>query len=123
MARTEPATLNQIYKLPEWNSMLKFLTLLALSTGRLLKGGTPDLLSTARAVLQDWNANKIPYFSVPPAVHPSSLPSDAPGAENVGAATFIQGGFGVAFDLGELFGEAMQQDEAASPDGGMEEDG
>lgn len=75
------------------------------------QGGTPDLLSTARVVLRDWNANKIPYFSVPPVVHPSSLPSNAPGAENVGEAMIVKGGFSAAFNLGELYGEAMQQDQ------------
>ncbi|KAF8519467.1 P-loop containing nucleoside triphosphate hydrolase protein [Hysterangium stoloniferum] len=124
-ARTERETLQKIYKLPEWNNMLEFMTMLALSTGRLLKGGSPDLMAAARSVLQDWNANKIPYFSVPPTVHPSSLPSNVPGAENVGEATIVQGGFGAAFDLGALYGEAMQQDSevAEEEDGAMQEDG
>ena len=37
------ATLKRIYKLPESNSMLEFLTMLALLMGPLLKGGTPNL--------------------------------------------------------------------------------
>jgi len=82
-------------------------------------------MAAARLVLQDWNANKIPYFSIPLNIHPSSLPSNAPGAENVGEATIVQGGFGAAFDLGELYGEAMQQDSEVveEDDGDMQEDG
>lgn len=58
---------------------------------------------------------------MPPTTHTSSLPSNVPGAEDVGQLTIVQGGFGAAFDLGELYGEAMQED---TPDDGiMEEDG
>jgi hypothetical protein len=35
--RTPPATLQKIYNLPEFGSTLEFLTMLALSGGRLLK--------------------------------------------------------------------------------------
>lgn len=66
--------------------------MMALSSGRLLKvsrmlileissfisyrkGGTPDILGAARHVLQDWNHQKIPYYSEPPTVHPSQIPS------------------------------------------------
>ena len=98
MIRTPPATLQKIYNLPEFGSTLEFLTMLALSGGRLLKvksrqhvnlfqiflsnfsiclqlGGTPDLNSSARQVLNDWNQQKIPFFSEPPAIHPSLIPS------------------------------------------------
>lgn len=37
MVRTPPATLQKIYSLPEFGSTLEFLTMLALSGGRLLK--------------------------------------------------------------------------------------
>ncbi|KAG6336431.1 hypothetical protein ID866_2674, partial [Astraeus odoratus] len=66
LSRTESGTLQRIYNLPEFSSTLEFLTMFALSSGRLLKGGTPDVLSAARQVLMDWNQQKIPYFSVPP---------------------------------------------------------
>ena len=37
MVRTPPSTLQKIYNLPEYGSTLEFLTMLALSGGRLLK--------------------------------------------------------------------------------------
>lgn len=43
-----------------------FLERLARSSGRLLKGGEPDLKTTAKMVLHDWLKGKIPYFSKPP---------------------------------------------------------
>lgn len=53
------------------------------------------------------------------------MPSNAPGAENVGEASIVQGGFAPAFDLGGLYEQAMQQDEdmLQSSDGAMDEDG
>ncbi|OCH85868.1 P-loop containing nucleoside triphosphate hydrolase protein [Obba rivulosa] len=112
--RTDHATLQKIYSLPQINSVVEFLTMLALTTGRLLKGGTPDVLAAARHVLMDWNHQKIPYFSVPPTVHPSLVPSTvveggertiAPGAENVGQAQIVTE-FSKPFALDGLFGAA-----------------
>ncbi|KAF9545042.1 P-loop containing nucleoside triphosphate hydrolase protein [Agrocybe pediades] len=117
LLRTSPATLQKIYNVPEYTSTLEFLTMLALSNGRLLKGGTPDLNSAARQVLTDWNQQKIPYFSTPPAIHPSLIPSTvptrngeaapviAPGAENVGQAQILSE-FSKPFTLDGLFGAA-----------------
>ena len=71
LARTDSTTVKKLYAVEDFASPLEFLTMLALLTGRLLKGGTPDVLAAARQVLTDWNHQKIPYFSVPPSVHPS----------------------------------------------------
>ncbi|KIY44465.1 P-loop containing nucleoside triphosphate hydrolase protein, partial [Fistulina hepatica ATCC 64428] len=116
LVRTEQALLRKIYNLPQFGSTLEFLTMLALSAGKLLKGGTPDINAAARHVLTDWNHQKIPYFSVPPTVHPSSLPSlvsapgnappqIAPGAENVGSVQIVSQ-FSKPFTLNGLFGSA-----------------
>ncbi|KAG0701473.1 P-loop containing nucleoside triphosphate hydrolase protein [Suillus ampliporus] len=105
LARTEHDTLQRLYNLPQYSSTLEFLTMLALNSGRLLKGGTPDLLSAARHVLMDWNHQKIPYFSVPPTVHPSSMPSATAGAEAVGQAQILNA-FSKPFELAGLFGAA-----------------
>ncbi|KAG9311822.1 P-loop containing nucleoside triphosphate hydrolase protein [Chiua virens] len=116
LLRTERATIQKIYGLPEFSNTLEFLTMLALSSGKLLKGGTPDVLSAARHVLMDWNHQKIPYFSIPPAIHPSMIPSTipstsgggaviAPGAENVGHAQIVTE-LSKPFELEGLFGAA-----------------
>ncbi|KXN82995.1 hypothetical protein AN958_01930 [Leucoagaricus sp. SymC.cos] len=114
--RMPPEILQKIYKIPEYNSTLEFLTMLALTNGRLLKGGTPDLTAMARQILNDWNHQKIPYFSEPPVVHPSLIPSTvsnntggtpitAPGAENVGQVQIVSQ-FSKPFQLEGLFGAA-----------------
>ena len=61
----------------------------------------------------DWNHQKIPYYSVPPTIHPSLIPSTlsgpenqiAPGAENVGQAQILTE-FSKPFTLEGLFGAA-----------------
>ncbi|KAJ3736305.1 hypothetical protein DFJ43DRAFT_605747 [Lentinula guzmanii] len=131
LIRTEKETMRKIYSLPEYNATLEFLTMLALSSGRLLKGGTPDITSAARQVITDWNHQKIPYYSIPPTIHPSSIPSTipssaipgssttpdlstaqgqtgqiiAPGAENVGHAQILSS-LSEPFQLEGLFGVA-----------------
>ncbi|PCH34588.1 nucleoside triphosphate hydrolase protein [Wolfiporia cocos MD-104 SS10] len=114
VARTDHEALQKLYKLPTIETTLQFLTMLALTTGRLLKGGTPDLIAAARTVLTDWNHQKIRYFSEPPAIHPSLIPSTvveggertvAPGAENVGQAQIVTE-FSKPFSLQGLFGDA-----------------
>ncbi|KAL5522218.1 NUG1_1 [Sanghuangporus sanghuang] len=147
LSKSPHSNLQKIYNLPPFSSSLEFLTMLALSSGRLHKGGTPDILASARQVIHDWNAHKIPFFSEPPAVHPSSLPSIvsggvavkyglgeggeaaviAPGAEDVGDMQIVKD-FAPAFDLGGLFSQAdagafdyeMQDDEAQREDGIVE---
>jgi nuclear GTP-binding protein len=44
-------------------------------TYTFVQGGAPDQVTAARSVLNDWNAGSIPYHTVPPTIHPSSIPS------------------------------------------------
>ena len=50
----------------DYTSAEDFLERLAKSSGRLLKGGEPDLKTAAKMVLHDWLKGKIPYFTKPP---------------------------------------------------------
>ncbi|KAF5468539.1 hypothetical protein F2P56_012683 [Juglans regia] len=43
-----------------------FLLQLCKLTGKLLKGGEPDLTTVAKMVLHDWQRGKIPFFVPPP---------------------------------------------------------
>ncbi|KAF7315379.1 Proteophosphoglycan ppg4 [Mycena indigotica] len=112
--RTPAETLEKLYNLPHFTSTIEFLTMTALSSGRLLKGGTADINATARQIINDWNHQKIPYFSEPPVLHPSSIPSTigsgaatiiAPGAEQVGQAKILTE-FSAPFSLPGLFEHA-----------------
>lgn len=54
------------YGISEWDSAEDFLEKIARRTGRLLKGGEPDLNSVAKAVVRDWQRGKLPHFVMPP---------------------------------------------------------
>ncbi|TGZ55597.1 hypothetical protein CRM22_010360 [Opisthorchis felineus] len=43
-----------------------FLELVSRQTGKLLKGGEPDLMTTAKRILNDFQRGKLPYFVKPP---------------------------------------------------------
>lgn len=53
------------YKIESWTTSTHFLEQLAKKTGKLLKGGEPDITVTARMVLNDWQRGKLPFY-VPP---------------------------------------------------------
>lgn len=124
ISRTSAETLQKLYKLPEFDESdpTEFLTMLALTTGRLGPGGVPDLEAAARQLMKDWNSAKIPFFSTPPAFHPSVLPSSVPGGENVGD-TKIVSSWAPAFDLGGLFGAADEDAWKEDEEDAMQEDG
>lgn len=66
------------YKIKFWRDSEDFLTQLANASGKLLKGGEPDLNTAAKMVLYDWQRGKIPFFSLPPGHTEEKLPrSDA----------------------------------------------
>jgi len=58
---------------PQDNTMM-FLAMVAKQYGKVLKGGIPDKVSAARAVLRDWNSGKIPYYTPPPPSSSLSIP-------------------------------------------------
>ena len=61
-----PPPQRRAYKLKSWTDSEDFLTQLAKISGKLLKGGDPDLNIAARMVLLDWQKGKIPFFTLPP---------------------------------------------------------
>lgn len=71
------------YKVQTWEDAEDFLTQLAKSSGRLLRGGEPDLNTTAKGMLYDWQRGKIPFFTLPPDYEirepqPQSMEDEAP---------------------------------------------
>merc|ERR1719233_1626765 len=54
------------YKLSEWKDHIDFLEQLAKRSGRLGKGGEPDINAASKMVLNDWTRGKLPYFTPPP---------------------------------------------------------
>jgi len=112
-----------LYNIPFFSDTKDFLIAVARSRGRLKKGGIPDLTGAARMILRDWNAGRIPYYTVPSASagssasvgSSSSLTAGAgsksastslmKSTDDVGSAAIVSS-LAPEFDLDNLFKEA-----------------
>ncbi|XP_077455315.1 nucleolar GTP-binding protein 2 [Stigmatopora argus] len=66
LERAKPEYIQKTYRIPSWSSPEDFLEKLAFRSGKLLKGGEPDLPTVAKMVLNDWQRGRIPFFVKPP---------------------------------------------------------
>lgn len=71
LERVKPAYLRRAYQIKAWTDAEDFLNQMAQRSGKLLKGGDPDLKTVARMVLYDWQRGKIPFFTPPPDYKPN----------------------------------------------------
>jgi nuclear GTP-binding protein len=60
--------MERTYELKGWKDHIEFLELIARKSGRLLKGGEPDVDGVAKMVLNDFMRGKIPWFTPAPAM-------------------------------------------------------
>jgi len=88
--RTEYIAKN--YKIENWTTSTHFLEQLAKKSGKLLKGGEPDITVTARMVLNDWQRGKLPFyvppegFAIPKSQEGKSTDEEVPEVDDVGVA-------------------------------------
>lgn len=66
LERAKPEYIQKTYRIPTWTSAEDFLEKLAFRTGKLMKGGEPDLSTVSKMVLNDWQRGRIPFFVKPP---------------------------------------------------------
>ncbi|XP_062322452.1 nucleolar GTP-binding protein 2 [Osmerus eperlanus] len=66
LERAKPEYIQKTYRIPSWTSAEDFLEKMAFRTGKLLKGGEPDLPTVSKMVLNDWQRGRIPFFVKPP---------------------------------------------------------
>lgn len=64
--RVGPEPLMVSYGVPTFDKTTEFLAFLCKLRGKYRRGGSFDIESAARAVLQDWNSGKIPFYTLPP---------------------------------------------------------
>lgn len=62
LSRVRRQHLEQTYGLRGWENATELLESLARKSGRLLRGGEPDLSSVAKVILNDFMRGKIPWF-------------------------------------------------------------
>jgi len=66
LERVKKDYLVKTYKIDSWSDATDFLEKMARRSGRLLKGGEPDITSVAKMILNDWQRGKLPFFVCPP---------------------------------------------------------
>uniref|UniRef100_A0A672QW13 Nucleolar GTP-binding protein 2 n=1 Tax=Sinocyclocheilus grahami TaxID=75366 RepID=A0A672QW13_SINGR len=66
LERAKAEYIQKTYRIPSWSSAEDFLEKFAFRTGKLLKGGEPDLSTVSKMVLNDWQRGRIPFFVKPP---------------------------------------------------------
>lgn len=66
LERVKKEYMIKTYKIEDWKDHVDFLEKLAQRSGRLLKGGEPDISSVAKMMLNDWQRGKLPFFVCPP---------------------------------------------------------
>ncbi|XP_019456163.1 PREDICTED: nuclear/nucleolar GTPase 2-like [Lupinus angustifolius] len=66
LKRVKKQHLERAYKIKEWEDDTDFLVQLCKSSGKLLRGGEPDLMTAAKMILHDWQRGRIPFFVPPP---------------------------------------------------------
>nr|XP_019582112.1 PREDICTED: nucleolar GTP-binding protein 2 [Rhinolophus sinicus] len=86
LERAKPEYISKTYKIESWENAEDFLEKLALRTGKLLKGGEPDLQTVGKMVLNDWQRGRIPFFVKPPNAEPLATPQ-LPSSSALEAAT------------------------------------
>ena len=74
------------------------------------QGGLPDITGSAKSVIRDWTAGRIPYYTVPPPL-PTAAPlsNDTPMDTPVETSDAIVGSFAPEFDLDALFKSADEE--------------
>ncbi|KAI6182094.1 Nucleolar GTP-binding protein 2 [Aphelenchoides bicaudatus] len=60
----------------KWTDVEDFLTKIALMSGRLLKGGEPDLSTVSKMVLNDFQRGKLPFYTLPAGCKDNSVFGD-----------------------------------------------
>lgn len=66
LERAKPEYIQKTYRIPSWTSAVDFLEKMAFRTGKLMKGGEPDITAVSKMVLNDWQRGRIPFFVRPP---------------------------------------------------------
>ncbi|TKR96400.1 hypothetical protein L596_010418 [Steinernema carpocapsae] len=76
--RVKPEHLQKTYEIPAFEDVDDFLTKIAVKSGRLLKGGEPNLDAVSKCVLNDFQRGRLPYYVAPPGSEKDGPDDEAP---------------------------------------------
>lgn len=93
LKRVDPDQLTALYGIDTWEDADEFLDKFARKSGRLLKGGEPDVKTAAKMLLYDWQRGKILYHSLPPE---DECKPDISSEEEAGAEEVVENGLNEA---------------------------
>lgn len=65
LERVRKEYIAKTYGIVTWTNHVDFLEQLAKKTGKLLKGGEPDVNTVAKMMLNDWQRGKLPFYVAP----------------------------------------------------------
>ncbi|XP_005395267.1 PREDICTED: nucleolar GTP-binding protein 2 [Chinchilla lanigera] len=106
LERAKPEYISKTYKIDSWENAEDFLEKLAFRTGKLLKGGEPDLQTVGKMVLNDWQRGRIPFFVKPPNAEASTAPSLPPSSSSEDATETTQNN--VEEETAEIIGKGSE---------------
>lgn len=66
LKRVSKEELLKLYKIADFASPAEFIVNVALRTGKLKKGGVPNVEEASRIVVRDWNEGRLKYYVAPP---------------------------------------------------------
>lgn len=78
LQRVRKEYIQKTYKVESWTTSMDFLEQLAKKSGKLLKGGEPDITVTSRMVLNDWQRGKLPFYVAPEGYETPRSQADKP---------------------------------------------
>ncbi|KAJ2787426.1 GTPase required for pre-60S ribosomal subunit nuclear export and maturation [Coemansia interrupta] len=118
LSRVRREYVQRHYNIDKWSDAHEFLTELANSTGKLNKGGEPDLHVVSKMVINDWLRGRLPHYRAPPEF---AEPIDGP--TKVGADTDVEMLENERNDGSSVSrGDGAEDSEAASDDEDEDED-
>ncbi|XP_037069353.1 nucleolar GTP-binding protein 2-like [Pollicipes pollicipes] len=91
LERVRPEYMRRTYGVADWTDCEDFLERIAKRTGKLLKGGGPDVNTVSKQILNDFQRGRVPYFVPPPGCGTAREAGAAdPRAEQAGSSAQAQ---------------------------------
>lgn len=88
LKRVRPEYIMKTYGLKEWSDHVDFLEQVAKRSGKLLKGGEPDVNTVAKMILNDWQRGKLPFYVAPEGFEiPKSKQQESDNSSQIDAAS------------------------------------